>query len=58
MLVNNSACGKVVSSLESPTTSDEKFKVTPMPLSIRDFKLLSSELDSFTFKVLYWVILY
>ena len=37
---------------------DESFKVTSIPFFILDFNLLSCQLDSFMFKVLYWVILY
>ena len=33
-------------------------KVTSVPFFIPDFDFLSRELDIFTFKVLYWVILY
>ena len=51
VLVNNNLWGKSFSSLESPTTFDEIFKVT-------GFNLLSYELNNFTFKVLHWVILY
>ena len=42
-----------ISSLESPTAVDESFEVTSILLFIPDFNLLSSELDNFTFKVLY-----
>ena len=31
VLANNDLCGKFVSSLESPTTFDERFKVTSVP---------------------------
>ena len=31
VLVNNNLCGKLFSSLESPTTFDESFQVTPVP---------------------------
>ena len=58
VLVNNNLCRKLFSSLESPTTSDESFHVTSLPFFIPDFNLLSCDLDCFTFKVLYWVILY
>ena len=56
--VNNNLCRKLVSSLESPATFDGRFKVTAVPFFIPDFNLLSYELEKFTFKVLYWVILY
>ena len=57
VLVNN-LCRKLFSSLVSPTTFDETFKVTPVPFFVPNFNLWSYELDNFTFKVLYWVILY
>ena len=41
VLINNNLCGKVLSSLESPTTFDESFKVTSVPYFIRDFDLSS-----------------
>ena len=47
-LVNDYLCGKLISSLESLTTFDERFKDTSVPIFIPDFKLLSWEL-----KVLY-----
>ena len=40
-LVNNSICKKLFSSLESPTTFDEIFKVTSVLFFIPDFNLLS-----------------
>ena len=54
----NNLLGKLVSSLELPTTFDERFKVTSVPFFILDVSLLSYELDSFTFKVFYAVILF
>ena len=54
VLVNNNLSGKLFSSLESPTTFDEIFKVTSVPFFIPDYNLLSYELNIFTFKVLYW----
>ena len=57
MLVNN-LCGKLFSSLESPTTFDEIFKVTSVPFFIPDFNLLSCELDNFTSNMLYLVNIY
>ena len=53
VLVNNNLCRKFFSSLKSPVTFDEIFKVTSVPFFIPDFNLLSFELDNFTFKVLY-----
>ena len=50
--VNSTLCGKLFSSLESPVTFDERFKVTSRPFFIPDFNLLSCELDNFTYKVL------
>ena len=47
-----------MSSLELPTTFDEILKVTSEPFYFPNFNLLSCELDNFTFKVLYCVILY
>ena len=58
VFVNNNLWGKLVSSPELRATFDERFKVTAAPFFIPDFILLSCELDSFTFKVLYWVTLY
>ena len=58
LLVNYNLCGKLFSSLESPTTFDEIFKVTSVPFFDLDFNWLSCELDNFTFEVLYWVIFY
>ena len=58
VLVNNNLCGKLFSLLESPETFDEFLKVTSALLFIPDFNWLSWELDIFTFKVLYWVIIY
>ena len=57
VLVNNNLCGKLFSLLESPTTSDESFTVISVSNFITDFYSLSCELDNFTVKVLYWVIL-
>ena len=53
VLVNNNLCGKLFSSLEFPTTFDERFKVTLVPFFIANFNLWSCELDNFTFDVLY-----
>ena len=64
VLVNNNLCGKLFSSLESPTTFDEIFKSylsTTFYLLVSYnlfFNLLSCVLDNFPLKVLYWVILY
>ena len=58
-LVNNdNLCGRLLSSLESLITFDERFNVTSVPVSFPDFDLLSCELDNFTFKMLHWVNLY
>ena len=37
VLVNNNLCGKLFSSLESPTTFDESFQVTSVPFFFPDF---------------------
>ena len=55
VLVNNNLWGKLFSSLESPTTFDEIFKVTSVPSFVPDLNLLSCEVDSFTFKVLSYI---
>ena len=68
VLVNNNLHGlfslfsllvllELFSLLESPTVFNERFKVTSVPFFTWDFNLLNYEFDSFTFKVLYWVIL-
>ena len=44
--------------LESPTTFDERFKVTFASFFTENFNLLSCESDDYTFNVLYRVILY
>ena len=53
VLVDKNLCEKLVSSLESPITFSESFKVTSVPLFIPDFNLLTCELDYFMFKVFY-----
>ena len=55
VLVDNTLCGKLSSSLESPPTIDKIFKVTSVPFFILGFNLVNCELDNFTFKLLYWV---
>ena len=42
--------GKISLTLESPTTFDERFKVTSVPFFISDFNLLSCELDNLHLK--------
>ena len=54
VLVNNNLCWKLFSSLEWQKIIDGSFEVTPVPFFIPYFNLLSFELDSVTFKVLYW----
>ena len=49
-LVNNNLCGKLFSSLESPTANDKSFKTTSAPFFIPDFDLLSRKLDNFTYR--------
>ena len=46
VLVNNNLCGRLFSSLESPTPFDEIFKVSSVPFFIPDFNLLSCELNN------------
>ena len=41
VLVNNNLCGKLASSLESPTAFGGSFRVTPIPLCIPDVNLWS-----------------
>ena len=52
-LYKDKLCAKLVSSLESPITFDEKFKVISLAFFIPNFDLLSCKLDNFTFKVLF-----
>ena len=52
VLVNSNLWGKLMSTL------DESLKVTSVPFFIPDFNLFSYSLNTFTFKVLYWVIFY
>ena len=40
--INNNLCGKLISTLESSITFDERFKVTSVPFFIPDFKSLVS----------------
>ena len=47
VLVNNNLHRKLFSWLESPTTSDEIFRVTSVPLFIPDFNVLSYEIRNF-----------
>ena len=42
---------KLVSSLESPATFYESFKVISVPFFTPDFNLLNCELDNFMFKL-------
>ena len=58
VLLNNNLWEKLFSSLESPTTFDENFRVISLPFFMPNFNLLSCDLDNSTFKVLYWVVLY
>ena len=52
LLVNNNLCRNVVSSLEWTIIVDDNH------FFIANFNLLSCEFDNFTFKLLYWFILY
>ena len=56
--VNNNLCRKLVLSLELPITFYERSKITSVPFFIFYFDLIICELVNFTFKPLYWVILY
>ena len=58
VLVNSHLDDELFRSLESRTAFDESFKVTSVTFFITNFNLLSSELDNFILKMLYWVILY
>ena len=49
VLVSDKLCRKLFSSLESPATFHESFKVTSVSIFIPDFNLLSCESDNFTF---------
>ena len=46
VLVNSNLCGKLFSSIDSPTTFNEIFKVTSVSFFIPDFNLLNCELDN------------
>ena len=46
-LVKNNLCGKLFSSLGSPITFDESFKVNSVLFFILDFDLLSCELGCY-----------
>ena len=56
LLANNNLWGKLVSL--SSNISNDNLKTTLVSLFIADFNLLSCKFDSFTFKLLYCVILY
>ena len=43
LCINNNLCGKLFSSLESPTTFDESFKVTSVQYFLPDFNSLTFE---------------
>ena len=47
VLVNNNLWGQLVSSVESPTAFDEKFKVTCVPFFIPGFNMWNCEIDNF-----------
>ena len=42
----------IITSLKSPTTFDESFKVISVPFFIPNFDLLSCQLDNLTFEVI------
>ena len=56
LLVNNNLGGKLVS--PSPIIFDDNLNTNSVSFFIADFNLLSCEFNSFTFKLLYCVILY
>ena len=51
--VDNNLSKKLILSLKSPVTFDERFNVTSVKFFIPAFNLLSCHLDNFIFKVLY-----
>ena len=51
-------CEKLAILLEPLIISDDIFKVTLKPFFVSEFSLLKCELNSFTFTLLYWVILH
>ena len=57
LLVNYNLWGKLVSPSELLIKFAHNFKTTSVSFFIADFNLWSCEFDSFTFKLLYWVIL-
>ena len=54
----NNVWGKLISSSELPIIFNDNLKTTSVSLFAAYFNLLSCEFDNFTFKLLYWVILY
>ena len=56
--LNSSLFKKLISSLQSPLTFDERFKDRSVAFFILYFNLLSLEWDNFTLELLYWFILY
>ena len=58
LLGNNNLCAKLVSSSELPIIFDVNLETTSASFFMADFNLLSGKFDSYTFKLLYWVILY
>ena len=58
LLDNINLCGKLIESSELPIIFDDNLKTTSVLFFIADFNLLSSQFDSFTFKLLYSIILY
>ena len=53
----NNSFRKLVASLESPITFDERFKITSVPLSIPDVNLLSCEVDNITFILSHFILI-
>ena len=55
--VSNNLCRKLVSLAELPIIFDNSFRVTLASFFVADFSLLSCEIDTFAFTLLYWLIL-
>ena len=56
VLINNNLLGKLFSL--SPIILDDNLKTEAVSFFITDLNLLSYKFDNFTFKLLYWVILF
>ena len=51
--VNNNLSVKLISSLESAITFEERFNITSVPFFVLDFHFVTFEIDDFTFMLLY-----